>query len=217
MQGLEALRWAQVGDLQRALGRLPEPDVAAGVPDWLLLTQSVRARVLWLAGEAQAAAAAWAAVLEVLPRHPAAQMIDGTAFAPSALFGSGESLVHLADAAFLEAAERWLDQSEADAHAMIFSPAYGESALRQAGLIRLWNSHLDAAETTLRAGLAWCDRERCPVEAGRGLLGLAEVAKRRGQHDEALVHLDRAAALFEQCGAKLYMDQARLQRQRPSS
>ncbi len=46
----------------------------------------------------------------------------------------------------------------------------------------------------------------CPIEAGRCLQGLAEVAERRGERAEALRLLDRAAALFQQHGAKLYVD-----------
>jgi tetratricopeptide (TPR) repeat protein len=215
MQGLEALRWAQAGELPRALLRLPEPDLAAGMPDWIIFTQAVRAQVLWLAGETEAAALAWAAVLEAVPTHPLAVTIDGITTEPfSLLNGAGEALVHLANAAVLAAVDRWLDEKEGEGPAPIFYVAYCESALRQAGLIRLWNGHLDAAETTLRAGLAWCERERCPVEAGRCLLGLAEVAERRGQCEQALADLDRAAALFGQHGAKLYLEQAQTRRTR---
>jgi class 3 adenylate cyclase len=65
---------------------------------------------------------------------------------------------------------------------------------------------LEDAEAHYRAGLEWCERERCPVEAGRCLAGLAEVAERRGDRAEALSLLDRAAAPFREHGAKLYLD-----------
>ena len=45
---------------------------------------------------------------------------------------------------------------------------------------------------------------RC--RAGRCLQGLAEVAERRGQHAEAMEHLDRAGELFSRHGAKLYLN-----------
>ena len=66
---------------------------------------------------------------------------------------------------------------------------------------------IDEAEQHFRTGLEWCERERCPVEAGRCLQGLAELAERRGEHLEAMEQLDRAGELFSRHGAKLYLDQ----------
>ena len=66
---------------------------------------------------------------------------------------------------------------------------------------------VDEAEQHLRVGLEWCERERCLIEAGRCLQGLAEVAERRGDLDAAREHLGGAAAKFADHGAKLYLDQ----------
>ena len=66
---------------------------------------------------------------------------------------------------------------------------------------------VDEAEHHFRTGLEWCERERCPVEVGRNLQGLAEVAERRGERERAMEHLDRAGELFSRHGAKLYLDQ----------
>ena len=66
---------------------------------------------------------------------------------------------------------------------------------------------LEEAEQHFRTGLEWCERERCPVEAGRCHQGLAEVAERRDDLGAAREHLDAAGALFAQHGAKLYLDQ----------
>jgi class 3 adenylate cyclase len=65
---------------------------------------------------------------------------------------------------------------------------------------------VDEAAEHYQSSLAWCERERLPIEAGRCLQGLAEVAERRGERAEALQMLDRAAALFQQHGARLYLD-----------
>ena len=54
----------------------------------------------------------------------------------------------------------------------------------------------------------WAGRERCPVEHGRNLQGLAEIAERRGRRAEALARLEAASALFEAHGAKLWLDVA---------
>jgi class 3 adenylate cyclase len=76
------------------------------------------------------------------------------------------------------------------------------------GVLALRLGKVDEAEGWFRAGLEICERERCPVEAGRNLTGLAEVAERRGRTREAMEHLDRAIVPFRQYGAKLYLDQA---------
>ena len=55
--------------------------------------------------------------------------------------------------------------------------------------------------------LGWTERERCPVEQGRNLQGLAEVAERRGEPQQALEHLQRAGELFSRHSAKLYLDE----------
>jgi class 3 adenylate cyclase len=76
------------------------------------------------------------------------------------------------------------------------------------GLVALELGLVDEAERHLRRSLAWCEQERWPVEQGRCLAGLAQVAERRGNAAEALRLLDEAAAPFRQHGAKLYLDRA---------
>ncbi len=75
------------------------------------------------------------------------------------------------------------------------------------GALALRLSKVDEAGEWYRAGLEWAERERCPVEQGRNLQGLAEVAERRDNHQEAVQLLDRAAALFQEHGAQLYLGQ----------
>jgi len=64
----------------------------------------------------------------------------------------------------------------------------------------------DEAARWYETGLAWATRERVPVEAGRCLQGLAALAELRGDVSGALAQLDRAAELFRDCGARLYLD-----------
>jgi class 3 adenylate cyclase len=89
-----------------------------------------------------------------------------------------------------------------------YSPpdARGLDHIRGALALRL--ERVDDAETWYRTGLEWAKRERCPVEQGRCLQGLAEVADRRHRKGEALRLLDEASVLFEAHGAKLYLDRA---------
>ncbi|MEP7217206.1 MAG: adenylate/guanylate cyclase domain-containing protein, partial [Anaerolineaceae bacterium] len=66
---------------------------------------------------------------------------------------------------------------------------------------------VDEAARWYQTGLAWAERERCPVELGRNLQGLAAVAEHRGDAPTALAFLDRAAAQYQPHGIKLYLEQ----------
>ncbi len=83
----------------------------------------------------------------------------------------------------------------------------GVDRIRGALALRL--DETGQAEEWFRKGLEWAESERCPVEQGRCLQGLSEVAERRGQGAEALAHIEAAAALFEQHGAALHLEQSR--------
>jgi tetratricopeptide (TPR) repeat protein len=75
------------------------------------------------------------------------------------------------------------------------------------GLFALRLDLVEEAEEHFRTGLEWAERERCPVEEGRNLQGLAEVVERRGEREQAMEYLDRAGELFSRHGAKLYLDE----------
>jgi len=59
-------------------------------------------------------------------------------------------------------------------------------------------------ERVYREGLEWCERERCPIDAALCLMGLADVAERRGNGGNE--HISRARQIFERHGARLYLD-----------
>ncbi len=84
---------------------------------------------------------------------------------------------------------------------------YGTSQDRMRGDLALRLELVDEAEQHFVTGLEFCERERCDIEAGRCHQGLAELAERRGDIEEARVHLDAAGALFAKHGAKLYLEQ----------
>lgn len=85
------------------------------------------------------------------------------------------------------------------------------------GALALRIGRVDEAETWLQAGLEWAERERCPVEKGRCLQGLAEVADQRGNAADAVDPLQRAVALFERHDAALYLRQARQRLEAPQA
>ena len=100
----------------------------------------------------------------------------------------------------------------------IYKDAVGWTPLRHAagvgrpldhirGALALRLGRVEEAEEHYRTGLKWAKEVRFPVEQGRCLQGLAEVAERRCNRAEAVQLLNRAAALFRQHGAQLYLGQ----------
>jgi DNA-binding NarL/FixJ family response regulator len=87
------------------------------------------------------------------------------------------------------------------------------------GYLAIGQAELEIAADTFGRTLAWADTNGANIIAGRCHLGLAEIAKRRGETAETSRHVDTAASLFQKHGAKLYLDQAitmKLNLQRPS-
>ena len=109
------------------------------------------------------------------------------------------------DEALAGAADERLREITAGWDAIRCANAVNVDRLR--GDIALGLGRLDEAQRLYDIGLAWCERERCPVEQGRNLQGLAEVAERRGEQQQAMEYLDQAGELFSHHGAKLYLDQ----------
>ena len=75
------------------------------------------------------------------------------------------------------------------------------------GAIALTLDRVDVAERWFKIGLEWANSWGLDTIIGRNLYGLAQVEERRGNHLEAMAHLDAAGALFAKRGAKLYLDQ----------
>jgi len=86
-----------------------------------------------------------------------------------------------------------------------FQPRMAMSVDAVRGGLALRLGLIDEAEAHYSIGLEWTERERCVIEQGRCLQGLAEVAERRGRHAEAMQLLDRAGAIFQQYGIQLYL------------
>jgi tetratricopeptide (TPR) repeat protein len=84
---------------------------------------------------------------------------------------------------------------------------FGGMLARWYAVAALARGELDECEALLETALAASLADDLPIEAGRALLGLAEVAKRGGEHEQAGGHLDRAGELFSRNGAKLHLDQ----------
>jgi tetratricopeptide (TPR) repeat protein len=196
---LIALRWARCGDLNHAVAILPDPANAGDDQTVAIWVQCVRARVIWLTGDLDAARREWALLMEV--SRPVAGGVEPVILIPWIASAVDDALADLAGPDFVTAAA-WAGEPVS-----WYSPNLGDSTVRVDGGQHLSIGNVERAETRFREALEWSEREGCPVEAGRCLQGLAEVADRQGRPDEAVELLDRAAALFQQHGAALYLKQ----------
>jgi class 3 adenylate cyclase len=203
---LKAWRAEMEGDHERALNLLPDPAIAGGFPVYLAHILAARARVLFNAGRVEQARQEFTRLREVMQASPTAVIQDGVAMERSATDYLDEALPHLADDAFLKAVEKNMGRWREAATPTFYDPIAGCCSYRIFADLAVHRGSLDDAAERYRRSLAWCERERLPIEAGRCLQGLAEVSERRGERAEALRLLDRAAALFQQHGARLYLD-----------
>jgi predicted ATPase/DNA-binding CsgD family transcriptional regulator len=165
------------------------PDV-----DLLILGATVpRAEAFFLAGDHEAAKVELARMEELVPRIHVDTWGELLAAPALIALGSDEAIHAMYERYSARPGMRATSTGSVDR-------IRGQLALRL-GLV-------DEAAEWFRFGLEWCERERCPVEAGLCLLGVANVAEHRGNHAEAITLFDRASALFSQYGAKGYLDRA---------
>jgi len=195
---LKARRAEMEGDHERALNLLPDPAVAGGFPMFLSHVLAGRARVMFNAGRTEQARQEFTQMREIT-------LVDSNPML-TALDYLDEVLPRLADDAFIEAAEQQMQRWHETPTPAFYDSVAANCSARVFADIALHRGLVDDAAERYRRSLAWCEREGLPIEAGRCLQGLAEVSERRGERAEALQLLDRAAALFQQHGARLYLD-----------
>jgi len=194
------------GDHGHALSLLPDPAVAGGVPFFLAHLLAASARVMFNAGHIEQARQEFTRMRDALQAQINVSVYDGVATSNNTLGLLDEALPHLADDAFMEAAEQEGRRVQDAPRPWFYDSIAARCSSRVFADIVLNRGRVDDAEKHYRRSLDWCERERLPIEAGRCLQGLAEVAERRGERAEMLKLLDRAAALFQQHGARLYLD-----------
>ena len=183
------------GDLERAIELCPSED---DPQDYNGMQRGMRIRLQVLRGEAAPAERLFASWREVyVAQRSLVARVQQLSMLDDALCAVGDEIL-------LTQIAGWLD---ALPHVKSWFSGVQFDYLRGAISLRL--DRVDEAEQHFRTGLEWASRPdvRFEVDAGRCLQGLAEVAERRGQHLEAMQHLDAAGELFARHGAKLYLDQ----------
>jgi class 3 adenylate cyclase len=197
---MRASRAEMAGELEDAMSLLPEPRIAGGFPMYLGQIHAGRARILLNAGHEARARDEFARMYDAMTSNPTSTIVNGIAVSMAAITTLDEGLLVLAQDDFVRATAMLADRHS------FFDPT-GRSSQRARAALKLHLKQLDEAEDQYRQALAWCQRERCPIEAGRCLQGLAEIAERRGDPGEAIKLLDQAGERFRQHGAKFYLDQ----------
>jgi class 3 adenylate cyclase len=202
-----AERAEHAGDAERCISLLPSPALGAGVAEWELILSGSRARMLYNASGPEAARTdfdRWRSTLATLVDDPESLVESITSATPL------ETALGLADECF---AAMGSDDDVARmyqrlvAHGWIRTGGDFRQLDRVRGALALRLGLADDAEHHFSAGLEWCERERCPIEAGRCLQGLAEVAGRRGDQIAAIAYLNRAALAFSGIEAQFFLGQ----------
>ena len=116
-----------------------------------------------------------------------------------------EALVALADLARAEDLVAWMDEV-ARATQRAWTVATGA---RSRALVQAARNDLDGADASLERALAAHERLPMPLELGRTLLTRGIVQRRMKRRAVARETLERALALFEECGATLWAGRAR--------
>jgi tetratricopeptide (TPR) repeat protein len=184
------------GDVDEAVRLMVDPERAGGAPTALSQTHCANAAVLFHAGNERAAARelnAWADIarqfnswLDELP--PVA-----------------DCLVALGEQSLIEEVQARFDFVAGRPTAMYYCTLQGRALHPAHGMVSLRLGRIDEAERAYRDGLAWCERERVPVDAGLCHVGLADIARSSGAEEEAREHLRAAASLFERHNATLWL------------
>ncbi len=189
------------GDTDAAVRMAPTPSAPGGVvPAFLCQLLGNLARTSFNAGledRARGHLADWTKGFSRLGPHHVVPRL-------SAIAELDECLPALGDESLIKPLYEYLDEWKI----LRYSSPEGRGLDHIRGALALRLERIDEAEAWYRAGLKWAERERCPVERGRCMQGLAEVAVRRRRNGEALRLLDEASVLFEAHGAKLYLDRA---------
>jgi tetratricopeptide (TPR) repeat protein len=185
------------GDVDSAVRQMVSPERGGGATTALSQTHCANAGVLFHAGRLDAARQeldAWAEAVR-----------QGNSFCEE-LAAISDCLVALGSDALLRDVQAALERDAARATPTVYCTLQGRAMAPARAAVALKLGELDAAERAYAEGLAWCEQQRVPVDAGRCHVGLADIARARGDREAAAAHVRSASAIFETHGARLWLD-----------
>ena len=202
---VRASRLEMGGDLSGALALLEGVPERTNDLDYRPAVHAVRARILLNAGREREAGEERRRFLEFVRERELGPTFNGITFTWS-LAALDEAIFDPPDPSLLAAVLQLSRHLDAEGLPAWVEYVSARCTQRVFASVELASGLLDEAEARFQRALEWCEREQCPIEAGRCLQGLAEIAQQRGDEAAAMAYLDRAGALFSQYGAKLYLD-----------
>jgi len=185
------------GDIDAAVRHVINPERGGGAPSAISQTHGGNAGVLFHAGRLEGARRELEAWLE------ATQQDNSICEELPAL---ADCLVELASEQVLRDVYAALEKDAALPTPTLYCTLQGRALAPARGAVALKLGLLDAAELAYRSGLEWCERERVPIDGAQCLVGLADVAQQRGDDEVGASHLKHAESIFEEHGARLWLD-----------
>jgi hypothetical protein len=187
------------GDSRGAVQIMVDPERAGRAATGMSQTHGAAAGVLFRAGIEDAAKREMEQWAEIAanPEDPDLAIEAPALFECIAALGDDELVREVCASYEVQTAVGRVIPAYATLQGRACAPAHG------AMLLRL--GRIDEAELVYREGLAWCERERVPVDAGHCLAGLSAVAAARGDAPASEDLRAQARATYERHGAKLYL------------
>lgn len=144
--------------------------------------------MLYRLGEHGAARAELAATFENIRQESEAEH-----YLPAAI----DAILALEPDDVIAECDRQIDPKQRARGEYVYSTLQGRALHYTRGVLGLRLARENEAETHFTTGVAWAERENCPLDAARCHDGLAQLAARRGDTTEADRHSQQAAALRE--------------------
>ena len=185
------------GDLDGALRQLVNPERGGGATTALSQTHCANAGVLFHADKHDAARRELETWAEI------ARQGNSICEELPAIY---DCLVALGSDELIDEVHGALERNAARPVPVLYCTLQGRAMGPARGAVALRLGRTGEAERAYADGLAWCERERVPIDAGQCHAGLAAVARARGDGAAAGAHLERAASIFEAHSARLWLD-----------
>jgi len=175
------------GDAASSRALIVDPQRAGGGPDALAQIHSGNAGVLYRMGEHGAARAELAGMLQNCRPES-----EDEHYLPAAV----DAIIALEGEDVIAECDRQIDpKRRTRGGAYVYSTLQGRALHYTRGALALRLRRDDEAATHFESGIAWAERERCPLDAAACHEGLAQISTRRGDTEDADRHSQQALAL----------------------